>query len=436
MKVDAEQLPFSSREEPVSGILPRPERLTDKLDELARVFQRSAAVCQLSAGIAHDVLNSLQVVMSECDRLAMRLDDPEQQESARSLLLAAQHAAGLTRDLLHLARNKQASRVPVSPGDVLANSRRLIESLLPRRIQCSFALDDDAWRVEVVQQELEAALINLSTNARDAMPRGGSLRVSVRNLPAGAAATRGLPPGDYVSFAVADSGDGMSPEVLARATEAFFTTKGDGGSGLGLSTVEAFARRSGGAVHIESAAGCGTRVEIMLPRARAKATRPRPPSLANTRETADVIRTPWLRAVMERWERACRGSDLPAPTDLESVLAQHAEHTVWLGVDRQVKPVGFRLVHMGTELSRLLERDAMKDVARGGGGELLRDLGESYRRTLHLGRPTYECARFDFGEGAPLEFERLILPTSIDGRVATHLLGVVVFVGEAAPRHR
>ncbi|HEX6241896.1 MAG TPA: ATP-binding protein [Polyangiales bacterium] len=428
MNVNAEKLSISSKGAPTSGLGTRPERLTDQFEELARVLQRSAAVCQLSAGIAHDVLNSLQVVVCESDRLAASLENPEQQDSAHALLLAARHAADLTRDLLHLARTKHTDRVPVSPNDIMVGCRRLIESLTPKRIQCSFAVDADAWLVEVVPQELEAALINLSTNARDAMPRTGSLTVSARNVPAGHPLARGLPRGDYVSFAVADSGVGMSADVLARATEAFFTTKGDTGSGLGLSTVQAFARRCGGSLRIESAPGRGTCVEIMLPRARVEPARmPAPPAV---REPRDLIRTPWLRQVLESWERAARDGNLPAPTDLEPALTHHGENTVWLGVERQVKPMGFRLVHMGRELSRLLERCAMRELSREG-GEALRDLGESYRRALNAGRPTYEYARFDFGEGSPFAFERLILPTSLDGRSTTHMLGVVVFVGDA-----
>src|SRR5581483_9241500 len=132
----------------------------------------------------------------------------------------------------------------------------------------------EPWSIEVDAQELHTTLLNLGLNARDAMPNGGNIVVSTRNVPAGdlVAARTDLPQAEYFEISVSDNGTGMAPDVAARAFDPFFTTKPVGeGSGLGLSQVYGFARQSGGTAMIESETGSGTTVRVLLPRARAMA---------------------------------------------------------------------------------------------------------------------------------------------------------------------
>jgi signal transduction histidine kinase len=132
----------------------------------------------------------------------------------------------------------------------------------------------EPWSIMVDPHELQSAIVNLCLNSRDAMPDGGNIVVSTRNVPRGdqLIANIDLPPGDYFEISVSDNGQGMATDVVARAFDPFFTTKPVGqGSGLGLSQVHGFARQSGGTATIESALGTGTTVRIFLPRAEVHA---------------------------------------------------------------------------------------------------------------------------------------------------------------------
>jgi CheY-like chemotaxis protein len=145
----------------------------------------------------------------------------------------------------------------------------LLQSTLAGAVRIETALQSGLWPALVDPTQIEVALLNLAINARDAMPLGGTVFIETRNIPAGDADRPAeLAPGDYVAVAVADTGEGMSPAVLARVFEPFFTTKDIGkGTGLGLSQVYGLARQSGGTVRIASTPGEGTRVEVVLPRA-------------------------------------------------------------------------------------------------------------------------------------------------------------------------
>jgi signal transduction histidine kinase len=252
----------------IQKLTERNAELTAQVAELTRALAQDAAVSQLVAGVVHDFRNALHVMLLETESLAENLDDPNQLESARSAFTAGKHAAAVARSLLTLARKEHPRTSLVNATELMTTCRPLIQRIVFKQLECFFDVEADAWPVEVERQQLEAALINLSINARDATPHDGTLRVSVRNLPRGMPLPPEVPPGDYVSYCVEDSGTGMPPSVLARATEAFFTTKdSNGGTGLGLSMTHAFATRSGGALQIESVVNRGTRVQILLPRA-------------------------------------------------------------------------------------------------------------------------------------------------------------------------
>ncbi len=230
--------------------------------------QRLEAIGQLTGGIAHDFNNLLTVISGNLQLL--ELDHGEAADS-REFIASAQRAvtsgAALTAKLLAFARRQRLTPSVIEPGPLLSELgtmlRRTLGDLVKLEIDC--ATDTAAIYADVSQ--LESALLNLSLNARDAMPRGGNLGISAQEVfVTDHAAELELLPGRYVAFAISDTGHGMTPEVLGHAFEPFFTTKAAGkGNGLGLSMVYGFARQSGGQVRAESRLGYGTRIELYLP---------------------------------------------------------------------------------------------------------------------------------------------------------------------------
>jgi hypothetical protein len=291
-----------------------------------------------------------------------------------------------------------------------------------------FAFDDELWPVTVQQQQLEAALLNLAANARDAMPHGGKVQVTARNVPMEAALPLELPPGSYVGLAIEDTGTGMAPAVLAKATEAFFTTKGrEQGTGLGLAMVKALAMEAGGALHIRSEPGRGTRAEILLPRApeQAKTLDARDARCVLTEKLKASVRVPWLREAVQAWRDACGPRALPLPASVEAALIEHAECVLVLGVNAAVEPPELRLIRMGAELVDALRRSALGELELNG-PEFFGNLESSYRLALRSRRPSYQFASFSFGHGSPAQLERLILPAAVDGETVSHLIAIVL----------
>ncbi len=243
--------------------------------------RRLDAIGQLTGGIAHDFNNLLTVISGNLQLLeADMADRADARATIESALRAVDRGSNLTRRLLAFARRQplQPRAVAIKPlldelGHML---RRTLGEMVSIRIECVSGIAD----VYADANELDTALVNLALNARDAMPRGGELVISARDLMLDDAHNEWkLAPGRYVSFTVSDTGTGMSPDVQVRALEPFFTTKGAGkGSGLGLSMVYGFVTQSGGAMSIDSRLGYGTRVSLVLPAdgSLAKASRPAP----------------------------------------------------------------------------------------------------------------------------------------------------------------
>jgi CheY-like chemotaxis protein len=184
-------------------------------------------------------------------------------------LTGALSCAELTRRLLAFARRQPLQPRPVHLGQMCCNVAKLLGRTLGERIRIEVKGQPNLWHVLADSAQVESSLINLAVNARDAMTEGGTLTIETSNVTA-----RGedadIPPGDFVLLAVADTGVGMTAEVLERAVEPFFTTKNLGhGTGLGLSMVYGFVKQSGGHVKIESAPNRGTRVQLYLPRSDA-----------------------------------------------------------------------------------------------------------------------------------------------------------------------
>jgi PAS domain S-box-containing protein len=232
--------------------------------------QKMEAVGQLTGGIAHDFNNILMVILGNLELLKLRMpeSDPPAIELIDETLRATRHGQDLTGDLLAFSRRRQLNPQPVAVNALVENIVRLLGRTLGATIRVTTATSRDAGVAMVDPAALEAAILNIALNARDAMPDGGSLtirtsRADIREAPR---SDDDLSIGSYAMLALQDTGSGMPPAVVSRVFEPFFTTKsGGGGSGLGLSMVYGFAKQSGGTVTIASEPGRGTTVIIYLP---------------------------------------------------------------------------------------------------------------------------------------------------------------------------
>jgi PAS domain S-box-containing protein len=238
--------------------------------------QKMEAIGNLTGGMAHDFNNLLGVIIGNLDLLRVRHGgDPALDELAREALDAATRGAELTRGLLAFARRQPLQPRRVDVDEVVSGITRLLRRTLGERVEVVLALGAELWPVMVDPTQLESALTNLATNARDAMPKGGRLTIATSNrrLDADYAARHPeVAPGDYVMIEVSDTGTGIVPDVMARVFEPFFTTKERGqGSGLGLAMVFGYMKQSGGHINVYSEVGVGTTFRLYLPRARGAA---------------------------------------------------------------------------------------------------------------------------------------------------------------------
>jgi PAS domain S-box-containing protein len=267
-----------------------------RVEEQLAHAQRLESVGQLTGGIAHDFNNLLTVISGNLQILEDELADrPAAREIVGNALRAAGRGADLTRKLLVFARRQRLAPRATDPHKLLEELASMLRRTLGESVQLAIHVAAAVAPVFADPAQLESALVNLALNARDAMPRGGELTLTVeqRLVAADDAASAELKPGHYVVFGVRDTGLGMAQEVLARAFEPFFTTKEVGkGSGLGLSMVYGFAKQSGGHVQVRSKLGYGTGVELYLPAAQAAET-PREAASATSpprgRETVLVV---------------------------------------------------------------------------------------------------------------------------------------------------
>ncbi|KTT68822.1 histidine kinase famiy protein [Sphingomonas endophytica] len=232
-----------------------------------RQAQKMESIGQLTAGLAHDFNNLLQVVNGNLE-LVTHTKDPERvRRYVAAAQSAAERGAKLTRQLLAFARKTRLEPRPLDLTQLVSEFSELIESSVNKQVEIHLSLRRGLKHVVVDPDQLEMALLNIVNNARDAMPDGGLVTISTlpRHLN-GDAAAHDLPSGDYIVLQVEDNGQGMAPEVLERATEPFFTTKGTGkGTGLGLAMASGFVRQSGGRLEIESTPGKGTLVRMLFP---------------------------------------------------------------------------------------------------------------------------------------------------------------------------
>jgi signal transduction histidine kinase/CheY-like chemotaxis protein len=234
------------------------------VEDRLRQAQKIEALGQLTGGVAHDFNNLLQVISGGLQLVARQSDPSRREHIFSAMRQAVDRGASLCRQLLAFSRRQPLKPAAVNLKRLIGDMRELLNRSLRGDIDIRSSFAERLWNVEVDPGELELVILNLALNARDAMPCGGTIDIAAKNC--GALADHDLA-GDFVRLDIADSGIGMTPDILAHAFEPFFTTKDVGsGSGLGLAQAHGFAKASGGAIRIASSPGRGTSVSLFLPR--------------------------------------------------------------------------------------------------------------------------------------------------------------------------
>jgi PAS domain S-box-containing protein len=233
--------------------------------------QKMTALGQLTGGVAHDFNNLLMIVSGQAQILKRRLKEPRELRALEAIQIASTRGESLTRQLLSFSRGVPLSPTVISPAESINAIREVLSGSIHVNIELVIDTPDPAWPVRVDKSELELAVVNLTVNARDAMPDGGRLSILAENVRLSPGDTPDGIAGDFVALRVRDTGSGIPDDVLPRVFEPFFTTKGaDKGTGLGLSQVYGFARRSQGTVVLRRLSPRGTEATIYLPRSEAR----------------------------------------------------------------------------------------------------------------------------------------------------------------------
>jgi len=229
--------------------------------------QKMEAVGQLTGGVAHDFNNLLMVVLASLELLRKRLpDDQHQLRLLDNAVQGAKRGVTLTQRMLAFARRQDLDAQPLDLPALVRGMGDLLDRSLGVDVEIDMQFPEGLPQIVADQNQLELALLNLCVNARDAMKKGGRVRITARAEQVGPDHASGLAAGDYICLAVADGGEGMDADTLARAAEPFFTTKGLGkGTGLGLSMVHGMAEQMGGRLLLKSKPDEGTTAEIWLP---------------------------------------------------------------------------------------------------------------------------------------------------------------------------
>jgi signal transduction histidine kinase/CheY-like chemotaxis protein len=304
--------------------------VTDRLEEQARLAQaeealrqaqKMEAMGQLTGGVAHDFNNLLTPIVGLLDMFQRKgIGGEREHRLIAGAAQAAERAKTLVQRLLAFARRQPLQAIPVDIGRLVTDMGELISSTTGPQIQVTVDAPDGLPEAMADPNQVEMAILNLSVNARDAMPDGGRLRISAKARTIEASQAYRLEPGTYVCISVADNGIGMNEETLAHAVEPFFSTKGIGqGTGLGLSMVHGLASQLGGALTIKSTVGTGTTVELWLPVSHA------------TADAIDAIPQPKLRP-------------LPAGT----ALLVDDEPLVRMSTAEMLSELGYKVVEAGS----------------------------------------------------------------------------------------
>jgi len=305
------------------------------LEAQLRHAQKMEAIGKLVGGIAHDFNNLLVAINANGGLLSRRLvERPEDQHFVRQILLAGDRAAGLVRQLLAFGRKQELELAVYELHELVANVRALLERIIGENIELQFDAGAERLNIEVDAGQLEQVLMNLASNARDAMPEGGVLRVSTRRVDVSEAPVGSVEPlssGAYAEISFSDTGTGMDEDTVAQAFEPFFTTKDVGeGTGLGLATSYGIIKQSGGSAAIYSAPGHGTTIKVYLPLTERLAS-------AATEEAEEVLDVRGTERILVAEDDAGvadvvvsvlreNGYDVLETRDGEQALAAYKEH--------------------------------------------------------------------------------------------------------------
>jgi len=231
--------------------------------------QRMESIGTLAGGIAHDLNNILAPILMSIDILKLTATDPQAKSILETIEVSAKRGADVVRQVLSFARGLEGERVEIQPKHLFKDVESIIKDTFPKDIRLHFSIPEDIWLILGDPTQVHQILLNLCVNARDAMPNGGSLDLSVENSVLDehyVAMHAGAKAGRYVQVSVADSGTGMPPNLIDKIFEPFFTTKDiNKGTGLGLSTVMAIVKSHDGIINVYSEPGKGTTFKVYLP---------------------------------------------------------------------------------------------------------------------------------------------------------------------------
>ena len=313
--------------------------------------QKMEAVGQLTGGLAHDFNNLLTIIIGNLSALQSRIGGGPGAEFVTPSLQAARRGAELIRRLLSFSRRQSLEPTAVEVSALVHNMTHLLVRTLGETIRVRLRLPNNPLHALVDPHQLENAILNLAINARDAMPEGGELTITVkaRSLEGKVAAVGELAPGNYVQIDVSDTGKGIDAALLQRVFEPFFTTKPFGsGSGLGLSMVYGFVRQSGGNIRIRSTPGEGTHVRFVLPttdapQAVAQTPAPSPAALPQPALDGPVLLVedePEVRKVVRMQLTACGYPVIEASNGVEALQLLENVDDIALLVSDTVMPGG------------------------------------------------------------------------------------------------
>ncbi|MDH3353759.1 MAG: ATP-binding protein [Chromatiales bacterium] len=307
-------------------------------EAMLRNSQKMDAIGQLTGGVAHDFNNILGIIMGNLELLRINLDDrPAEQERIDRALSSTQRGAQLTQKLLSFSRQDSRGQKVIQINPIIADLQELIAKSLTATIQVETNLADNLWPISIDPGDLEDSILNLSLNARDAMPNGGLLVIETANKHLDANYVKqytNAHEGDYVMISISDNGTGVNTEIQEKIFVPFFTTKERGkGTGLGLSMVYGFVQRSGGQIQLYSEEGQGTTIHIYIPRAEDSSDSP----------------------TVQKPKELPRGNETVLIVDDEETLAEIAES--------YLQQLGYQTIvaHSGTEALKIFSR--RKDIA-------------------------------------------------------------------------
>ncbi len=240
-----------------------------QFEEILAQSQKMEALGKLTGGIAHEFNNLLGIILGYSDLLKSHLEkDPKLEKYIQQILTAGERGAKLTNKLLSFTRQKQAEAISLNINSLLKDEKHMLEKSLTTSIQLIFDLADDLWPVRLDKEDFAGAILNININAMHAMEYGGTLTIKTQNVSLNTVEANNyqLEAGDYVQLCISDTGSGIDDDILDKIFDPFFTSKGELGTGLGLSLVYGFVERSKGAIKVNSQLSQGTRFSLYFPR--------------------------------------------------------------------------------------------------------------------------------------------------------------------------